>query len=278
MNRERKPGAPRSPSSRRATAPAASATIGRHNPRLARLRRIARGEDPDLTVADGMRLIADLVAAGVAIEELYLADDALHAAASSGLGESTAPTHVATRPALDAVAPTRHCQGALAVVRRPHSRVPERGVLLYLDRIQDPGNVGAVIRCAAALDGSAVICSAGCADPFSPRAIRGSAGHALLLPVATGAEFAPLAERVRAAGGEAVATVAGDGTTLTSWRPRLPLLVAFGNEGEGLAPEVLRACSGAVSIPLSGSVESLNIAVAAGIVLAAVRGLLPHLY
>ena len=262
----------------RATTP--PTTLGRHNPRLARLRRLCRGEDAELTVADGLRLVADLAAAGVALEELYVADDMLATVESDAavIARAGPAVFVASHTALSELAPTRHSQGVLAVVRRPCCRLPGEGVVLYLDRIQDPGNVGAVIRCAAALGGSGVACSPGCADPFSPRAIRGSAGSALLLPVVTNADFAPIAERARQAGGEAAAAIAGDATPLSSWRPRLPLVVALGNEGEGLAAEVLRGCDSRVSIPLSSGVESLNIAVAAGIVLAGVRGLLPHLY
>jgi RNA methyltransferase, TrmH family len=141
--------------------------------------------------------------------------------------------------------------------------------VLYLDRLQDPGNLGGVIRSAAALGASGIACSPGCADPFSPRAIRASAAQSLLLPVATEVAFRPLAAAFRKRGGEVAATAGTGGKPIAAWRPRLPLLLALGNEGAGLAEEILDGSDTRLTIPLSRNVESLNVAVAAGIILAA---------
>lgn len=252
--------------------------LGKHNPRLARLRRLVRREDPSLTVVDGSKLVLELADAGVCIDELFVTPEqrtvvGRHPRLRTLLDSGRC--HVVTADALDSVAPTRQPQGILAVVRVPTWTIEPRGIVLYLDGVQDPGNVGALVRCAAALGASGVACSPGCADPFAPRAVRGAAGQSLLLPVATGLEIGPLATAFLAAGGSVAATVGKGGQHLAGWRPRLPLLLAVGNEGHGLREEVVAASSECVSIPLDREVESLNVAVTAGILLAALGGVAP---
>lgn len=249
--------------------------LGRHNPRLQRLRRIGRGEVPGLTVVDGPKLTAELAARGVPIHEVYAAPELL-----SGFADDPAFARLLRSGrvfAVDALglehaSPTRSPQGVLAVVEIPERTVLTSGLVLYLDRVQDPGNVGGAIRCAAAFGADGVACSPGCADPFSPRAIRASAGHSLLLPVGRDAEFGPLAAAFAGSGGAVVATAGSGGRSLSGWRTRRPLLLALGNEGQGLAAEIVAACQETVSIPLSGGVESLNITVAAGVFLAFIAG------
>lgn len=250
--------------------------LGRHSARVARLRRIVRREEKDLTVVDGAKLAAELARAGVPIVELYGDAEALAAAAAEpGLRrvEEAGRAYLLDASTLAHVAPTRQPQGLLAVVACPAVDLRCEGIAIYLDRVQDPGNVGAVIRCAAALGADGVACSPGCADPFSPRAVRASAGHALRLAVQPDARFEPLAAGFRRATGTVAGLAGAAALTLARWRPRLPLLLALGNEGQGLAPEVAAGCEQIVGIPLGGEVESLNVAVAAGVVLASLAGL-----
>lgn len=250
-------------------------TLGRYNPRLTRLRAIVRGAEPGLTVVDGDKLVVDLAEAGLTILELYLASDQASLTTSHpSLRSVVEPGNVWIIPAETAgrIAPTRHGHGVLAVVRRPLSRIEPVGIVLFLDRIQEPGNVGAAIRAAAAFGASGVVCSAGCADPFSPKAIRSSAGQSLLLPVAENARIATVANHFRAAGGAVIGTSASGGVPLAQFRPSLPLLLVFGNEGQGLLPEVEQECSELVSIPLAGGVESLNVAACCAVILASLAG------
>ncbi len=255
--------------------PHAPEPLGRHSARVARLRRIVQRQEPELTVVDGLKLTLDLAAAGVPIVELFTVAERLEALRASA---ALAPLFAAGRahlldPSTSAqIAPTRQTQGVLAVVATPAARVRPVGVVVYLDRVQDPGNVGGVIRCAAAFGATGVACSPGCADPFSPRAVRGSAGQSLLLPVEVEAPFGPLADAVRRAGGEVAATAGRTGTPLPRWRPRSPLLLAFGNEGQGVSPEVAAACQAQVSVPLRDPVESLNVAASAAVILASLAG------
>jgi TrmH family RNA methyltransferase len=240
-------------------------TLGKHNPRLKELRRRVRERRDGEIVVDGRRLIADLVRWGVPIRELYVAagidlEGPLLAAAERVREVETS--------VLADVAPTRHPQGVLAVVGEPSwpSWSAESGVALWLDRVQDPGNLGAIVRAAAGLGARTVLLSPGCADPFGPLAVRGSAGAVFRIPVERDVPGSRAVEGVRAHRGEAWATGA-EGTAVTDWRPAEPLLMLLGTEGGGLSAEAAGLAVGTVAIPLERDLDSLNVAVAAGILL-----------
>jgi len=260
---------------RMSPASAAPLPVGRHAARLRRLRRIAAREDPALTVLDGPTLIADAAAAGVRLVEIYGVPEAL--AALAGVAEIPALTESGCVFTLDdatlrRVAPTRSPQGVLAVVAVPRATLPVFGVAVFLADVQDPGNVGGIVRSAAAFGVSGVACSPGCADPFSPRALRASAATALTMPVVRGADLGALARAFRAAGGTVAATAGAGGVAISRWRPTPPVLVVFGNEGRGIPEEATAHCDVSVSVPIAARVESLNVAVTAGIVLHALAG------
>jgi TrmH family RNA methyltransferase len=240
-----------------------------------RLRRLVRREEAAFTVVDGLKLVQDLAAVGLPIVELFTVaehldalrqDPALRRVLDGGRATLLDPATMA------GVAPTRHAQGVLAVVAVPACTLKPEGIVVFLDRVQDPGNVGGIVRCAAAFGAAGVACSPGCGDPFSPRAVRGSAGHALLVPIRPDAAFGEMADAFRRAGGEVAGTAEAGGTPLREWRPHRPLLLAFGNEGQGLAADVAGACDRLLSIRLARGVESLNVAVTCGIVLASLSG------
>lgn len=160
----------------------------------------------------------------------------------------------------------RHPQGLLALFERPASPLAaalERPrLLVVLDGVQDPGNVGAIIRTAAAFDASGVLLTEGCADPFAPKALRASAGTALLLPVVEVAR-AMLADELERRSIPLYAAAAG-GEHLH--RIELPAALVFGSEGKGVSEELMRR-GRPISIPISPAVESLNVAAAAAILI-----------
>jgi len=160
-------------------------------------------------------------------------------------------------------------QGILAVVRQPRwdeARVFKQSHLLglYGDRLQDPANVGAIIRTAAALNLSGVWLSADSADHFSPKVVRATAGAILRLPVFSARDF----QAFSSYGCEIYAAVLASADRVSIRRIRtIPsrLMVAVGNEGAGLAPDIVKASCVRFSIPLAEGVESLNVAATAAI-------------
>jgi len=248
--------------------------LGRHGERMKRLRRLARRRESGLVVVDGRRIVEDLHRWSVPLEELYLEETLALSPAGTRLAAAAHGAWVVADGALEGIAPTRHPQGVLAVVTEPEavSWTAGRGPGVVLDRVQDPGNVGAVVRCAAALGARAVFLTPGCADPFAPAAVRGSAGAVFRLVPCTGVPAVEAAAAVREAGGEVWAAAPG-GVPLEAWTPRDPSLLLLGSEGQGLDPALVEAADGTVTIPLERGVESLNVAVAAGILLQRYRQL-----
>lgn len=247
--------------------------VGRHSERVKALRRTIRQRPAGVVVVDGLRLVRDLVRWEVPLRELYLQASAVDELASQ-LAAAAGRGFVLDDELFAAVAPTRSPQGVLAVVDEP--RWPpwrgHEGLALWLDGVQDPGNVGAVVRAAAGLGAAAVLLGPGCADPFGPAAVRGAAGACFRIPVEREVTAARAAARVRERGGEVWATGPG-GRPVADWSPRRPAVLMLGAEGRGLSREAFDHADGTVTIPLQRDVESLNLAVAAGVLLSRERGL-----
>lgn len=167
---------------------------------------------------------------------------------------------------------TAQTQGVVALFPRPEVRAADlvlrEGVVVVLDGIQDPGNAGTIVRLAAAFGAAGVVALDGTADPFSPKAIRSSAGAALIVPIAQSSrgEFLALASSHAVP----LFAAAAGGRSLPSSLPSRFALV-LGSEGQGVSPEVL-AVSDAVGVEMSGSVESLNVGAAAAILLWQIQG------
>lgn len=242
--------------------------LGRHSVRLKELRRRVRTRRVGEVIVDGRRLIEDLIRWGVAIRELYLAPTSVGDRDTEvWLAKSEAAWEVDASVLAD-IAPTKNPQGVLAVIDEPtwDMRAVDDGVTLYLEAVQDPGNLGAIVRSAAALGASAVLLSRGCVDPFRPSAVRGSAGAVLRLPVLRDCDVSEVVVAARQAGAE-VWAAAGKGRELADWQPTFPLLLMLGAEGPGLRPASIALADGAVSIPLVRQIDSLNVAAAASILL-----------
>ncbi len=202
------------------------------------------------------------------------------------------PPLLATSAVLDSLADADSPRGLIAACNLPRkdlAGIHPRGneIWLYLDRIQDPGNLGALARVAEGLGAAGLVLSPGCADPNHSRALRASAGSLLRLPVAVRAEPAAARERFAGIGGSGES--GGRGARwigLEAHQGSIPLdelapaggpggagysgvtVVAVGAEGPGLAATTRAQLDVAVTLALRGRLESLNVAVAVALVLA----------
>mgnify|MGYP003334546893 FL=1 len=153
--------------------------------------------------------------------------------------------------------------GILALVKTPNIAAPaELDFVLMLEDIQDPGNLGSMLRTAAAAGVDAVYLSEGCTDAWSPKALRGGQGAQFLLPIV---ERANLVEFAHAFEGQVLATTL-NGTFIYAMDMTVPTAIAIGNEGNGLSDALQEAATYQVTIPIAG-VESLNAAAATSICL-----------
>jgi TrmH family RNA methyltransferase len=151
----------------------------------------------------------------------------------------------------------------LAEIPVPETPAGVYRTLVLLDRVQDPGNAGAILRTAAAAGVDAVYASHGCADLWSPKVLRAGMGAHFRLALREGVE---LAEVITAFAGLSLCTAA-QGDSLYRADLRGPTAWVFGNEGAGVDPELAALCQRRLAVPMSGAVESLNVAASAAVCL-----------
>jgi RNA methyltransferase, TrmH family len=158
--------------------------------------------------------------------------------------------------------------GAVAVVPTPAPSLPPPARFhLLLDDLQDPGNVGTMLRTAAAAGVEQVLLSKHCAFAWSPKALRAGQGAHFLTTIVEDVDLPAWAGDFRARGGRVAAAVAHGGVTLFDARLGGPLAIAIGNEGAGVSAPLLARADVRVTIPMPGGMESLNAAAAAAVVL-----------
>ncbi len=139
--------------------------------------------------------------------------------------------------------------------------------ILALDGVQDPGNLGAVLRSAAAFGWQGVLLGPGCADPYGIKALRAGMSSTVKLPVAKTADLAAQLTALRAKGYTCLAARLQDSQELPPVSPETPCVLVVGSEGQGICPAVAAACDVSVRIPIASAMESLNAAVAASVLM-----------
>jgi RNA methyltransferase, TrmH family len=163
--------------------------------------------------------------------------------------------------------------GVVAVVDTPPTDrpLPSGGPVLVLDRLNDPGNVGTLVRSAAALGAVAVVIVGDSADPFGPKAVRASAGACYHVPVLRRERLEDVLAALRSAGLHCFGLAADAAWTVDSVAGRSDVALVLGSESHGLGSEIATSdgarLDGLLRIPMSGDVESLNVAAAGAIAL-----------
>lgn len=284
---------PRLPSAlRAAAAPNATVISSRDNRWLKEFRMALRGGLPSETGAvgvEGPRLVEEALRSASPIRAvLYSESGERHRARLAPYldrPEVVIPVLHTTDRLFEGIADTEHPQGIAALVTPRSfsfddiSRPSANGVaplIVVLAGVQDPGNVGTILRTAAAFGATAAVTSpsgqSGTASPFSPKALRASAGAALHLPLLTGMALGILLAQFKSVGIQSLASSSRESLEteqrlLAPWQFdwREPVALLIGNEGGGLPEEVERSADARIRIPMASSVESLNAAAAAAV-------------
>lgn len=229
-------------------------------------------------VAEGVRAVEELLASPIAVAGVLVGHAALHDTRVEALRAQAAQRGVVVHEVSDAefasAADTDAPQGVLAIGTIPTATLPPVTATtrwLVLDALQDPGNLGTIIRTAAALGVDATIVLPGTVDPWNAKVVRGAMGTLFRHPVVAMTWDACLTACREAQ--VAVWAAAADGDTVAAALPDAPRRVALvvGNEGAGVSEAMLAAADRRVAIPMAPGVESLNAAVATGILLFALR-------
>jgi RNA methyltransferase, TrmH family len=231
-----------------------------------------------LALAEGVRLVEEALASSIAIRGAA-ASQALESttrgkALKAALAERGVTLEEVGENELDSLADTEHPQGIVAVIQPKvwtlsDIRMSPGSTALVLDGVQDPGNVGTMLRTALGLGATGVVALKGTADLTNPKVIRGAMGASFRLPAVAAAADELVAwarlQRAELWVADASGQVAGRLPPQGPDRPAVALIV--GNEGAGVSPAIDAAADRRIAIPLARDVESLNVAVAAGILL-----------
>jgi TrmH family RNA methyltransferase len=262
----------------------------KQNPLIKRFRRVKAGDEHHLVFIEGSRLVEDALKAGVHFESVayslaleatergaQLQDELLHVPCRGAL----VPQQI-----LNYIADTETPQGICAIVSRPHYELPNifnAGVPLIVvaDELQDPGNLGTMIRTAEAAGASGLITTRHTVDPFNLKALRASMGSAFRLPVVTDVKredliamckergVAIVASRlpVKSHGNLEDAAILAKASTHTEADFTVPVAFILGREATGVSEEISEQADHFVHIPMADGIESLNVAAAATVLL-----------
>jgi RNA methyltransferase, TrmH family len=245
---------------------------------------------------EGPKLVEDALRSGLEAEALLVSEAGeaseleriLRAAGESVAGIPRSRVLRTTDKLFASVAGTETPQGVAALFRQrgwefddvvrgaasaDGSLRGDAALIVVMAAVQDPGNVGTIVRSAEAFGATGVVSTRGSADPWSPKALRASAGSGLRVPILRGMAIPVLLAQLRVAGVRIVAAsshsvaVSGSGSEAAEADLRLPVAVFIGNEGAGLPREIENMADARISIPMTAGVESLNAGVAASVVL-----------
>ncbi|NPV52036.1 MAG: RNA methyltransferase [Firmicutes bacterium] len=249
------------------------------NPRVQYIRKLYQKKYRDREgrfAIEGVRFIEEALASGARLHAAFFAPDLLESdrgrLLAERLRERPVDCFTVSRHVLDAVADVATTQGICAVAEKLEPRLDEvvtqpSPLIVVLHNLQDPGNVGTIIRTASAAGASGVILTGSTADEYNPKTLRATMGAIFNIPTVRVASLLELLQTLRSAG---ISTVAGDAGAKTMYFNhdfRVPVAILVGNEGSGLRGDILNSVEEAVAIPMPGRAESLNVAVAASLLI-----------
>jgi TrmH family RNA methyltransferase len=269
--------------SRSAAHPRLRRIEGRHNPLVKQLRQaFAHSELTDAgdCAIEGLRILEEAIRSGLRFSSVFFRESA-QAAADRLLPQIGAQVETLLLPdkLFDSLVPSESPQGVAALVRLKQfalDDITERlqvGPIVVLAGLQDPGNLGTILRSAEAFGSAGVILGEGTVSPFNSKVVRASAGSVFRLPIihnqgkSAAAKLEEVCEKLRAQSVRLIATSSHKGTPLDQADLKTPAAVFFGNEGSGLPRDLMAKMDESIAIPHAAQVESLNAGVAASIVL-----------
>ena len=236
-----------------------------------RLLRKKYRDQTGMFLLEGPRPVTDAVVAGNRIETVFIRESAADSPGIRGLVELCAEEAKSIRLSLladglfDRLSDTENSQGIVAVAGKPDPRLKTPAVIL--DRLQDPGNIGTIIRTAEAAGFGTLIAIKGTGDIYSPKTARAAAGSLLRVNVFEGMSAADAIGLCAEHGIRIIASSLEDSAEYTQAVMTGDIALVIGNEGSGISDEFREAADTLVKIPMEGEIESLNAAAAAGILM-----------
>lgn len=253
----------------------------RENQKVKFARSVRDGKEPEFIFIEGVRLVEEALRSDIRVHQALVAESFTEKERNRELIESFAAGKIEifelSERIFQSIAETVNTQGIILLARRPESalgkiesRLSETGTLplvLFLHEINNPANLGAILRTSEAAGIAGVIISPRSADVFSPKSLRASMGSAFRLPVVDGLAIEKILAWADASGLVSTAADVGASTPHTAVDWGKPRLLVFGSEGHGLSRTYLEHIRELTFIPMQNRVESLNLAVSCGIIL-----------
>ncbi len=237
-----------------------------HFQEIKKLKQKKNRRNDQKTLVEGLNLLEQMLDNGIFPLEIITGKPELSGSVFKG---TKCPVYLAKHHEIMQLAETETPQSVVAVFNIPDFKLLQYKFILYLDGIQDPGNLGTIFRTAAAFKIEGVVLSPDCCEVFSPKVIRASLGSVFWIPSITEDD-----EWLANQKAEVIGLTVSGATTLNNLKLNRdkPLIVVIGSEGNGISKEISALLTDTASIPISTKMESLNAAVAAGIALYEITG------
>jgi TrmH family RNA methyltransferase len=250
----------------------------RDNSLLRRARAVRDGKEAASILIEGLRLCEEALSSGLNIEAVIYSEEIGRKERAAKLIERLEATSEksasVSEKLLESVSYTKTPQGIIVLAARPvfdekkfEARQPAAPFIVVMHGINNPVNVGAVLRTAEAAGVTGVITTANSSDPFAPKALRGAMGSAFRLPIWTETNYADTVSWCRQRGIRTICADVEGRKTYTELDWRGPIALIVGPESKGLSADEVAAADETVRIPMKKPVESLNVAVATAVVL-----------
>ena len=250
----------------------------RDNSLLRQMRAVRDGKIEEQIFVEGLRLCGEALRSQLEIEAVVVSEELMRKERAAGviqeLSQASKRFASVSEKLLESVSYTKTPQGIIVLAQRPEAsesrlvaQLGSKPLLVVLHQINNPVNVGAILRTSEAAGAAGVIATKNTSDPFSPKSLRGAMGSAFRLPIWSGPAYSEMIDWCRQ---RDIATICADVDATTSYMEMDwtgPSALILGPESTGLTPEELELASHRVSIPMKGMAESLNVAVATGILL-----------
>lgn len=238
------------------------------NSKVKNANKLKKKKDRDKTgqaLIEGYHLIEEAYKSQLKIKQLFIVDTSR---ISTDLIDYSEETFEINLKVAEALSGTVTPQGFFAVIEKPHYEIATAKQVLLIDRIQDPGNLGTLIRTADAAGIDLIVLEKGTADPYQDKVLRASQGSVFHLPIVTDS----LETFIASFEGAVYGTALEDAVSYHEVEAQERFALLLGNEGEGVSQQLLDQTSQNLTIPIYGKAESLNVAIAGSILIYHLKG------